>query len=61
MANYTVTRNERKKDKEVHFDFNGIKVLSFDGQTAKAELTEDQVTYLRDHGYNVAEVAAQAE
>ena len=61
MAEYTITRNERKKDKEIHFDFNGIKAISFDGTTATAELTEDQVNYLRDHGYNVAEVVETVE
>jgi len=55
MAEYTITRNERFKDKEIHLDFNGFKVISFDGQTATAELTKDQVTYLQNHGWNVAE------
>ncbi len=59
MAEYTVTRNERLKDKEINFDFEGISKLVFDGTTATAELTEDQVEYLRTHGYHVEEVVEE--
>ena len=59
MAQYTITRNERKKDKEIHFDFNGISKIEFNGNTATAELTEDQANYLAAHGYNVEEVAGE--
>lgn len=61
MAQYTVTRNERKQDKEIHLDYNGIYSIIFDGSTATADLTEDQVNYLRAHGYNVEEVVTEEE
>lgn len=57
MAEYTVTRNERKKDKEIHL--NGGKVIAFDGTTSTAELTEAEVTYLQNHGYNAEEVVEE--
>lgn len=47
MAEYTVTRNERIKDSEINFDLNGISKLVFNGTVATAELTDDQVEYLR--------------
>ena len=60
MAQYTIKRNERKKDKEIHLDFNGLKVISFDGITAVADLTEDQVNYLINHGYEVESGSGEA-
>lgn len=57
MAEYTIYRNERKKDTEIHL--NGGKVIAFDGATATAELTEDEVTFIHEHGYYVEEVVEE--
>lgn len=60
MAEYTVKRNERIKDKELNFDLNGISKLVFEGTVATAELTDAQVEYLRAHGYEVEDGSGES-